>query len=252
VLRARCGQAGGHDMLKMLTGIAAAVIQPFKAKPAPVIPGTPTDSEMLDWMEARNGTYTGHVVFRWSGTGRGWRVHEIDSDYADVAYFSTVREAIMNAMMETMVDTYGSPPPTDTEMLNWLDSCSGRYTGKVIWRWSTRKRGWRLHETSWDGCKNTVRETIAQAMTEPLPCQRRLVNAALCLKCGDLPISRHRHDYVSCECNQIAVDGGNVYRRMCFKDGSEVGDVVDQDLYERLLPMQPKERLAEWKAMSKA
>ncbi len=38
-----------------------------------------------------------------------------------------------------------------------------------------------------------------------------LVNQVRCLKCGDTPFSRHRHDYVSCKCGAVAVDGGMDY-----------------------------------------
>jgi hypothetical protein len=38
-------------------------------------------------------------------------------------------------------------------------------------------------------------------------------NAAVCNKCGDTIISRHRHDYVQCSCGAIAVDGGQDYLR---------------------------------------
>lgn len=42
---------------------------------------------------------------------------------------------------------------------------------------------------------------------------RILVNAAECVFCGDYIQSKHRHDYVSCKCGLIAVDGGVDYLR---------------------------------------
>lgn len=53
---------------------------------------------------------------------------------------------------------------TDKEMLDWMDKQTGTYTGKVMWRWSIRSRGWRLHETSRPGAVTTVREAITNAM----------------------------------------------------------------------------------------
>ncbi len=44
-----------------------------------------------------------------------------------------------------------------------------------------------------------------------------LVNKIQCLLCEDIIISRHRHDYVSCECGEVSVDGGNSYARRSFK-----------------------------------
>lgn len=57
----------------------------------------PTDAEMLDWLEAQNAKaeYTGRCMFRWSETGRGWRLHEAPAGGA----FASVREAIADAML---------------------------------------------------------------------------------------------------------------------------------------------------------
>lgn len=38
-------------------------------------------------------------------------------------------------------------------------------------------------------------------------------NAAKCLRCNDILISHHRHDYVQCSCGAIFIDGGNDYMR---------------------------------------
>jgi hypothetical protein len=38
-------------------------------------------------------------------------------------------------------------------------------------------------------------------------------NAAQCAKCGDIIESKHRHDFVSCSCGAIFVDGGREYIR---------------------------------------
>lgn len=43
---------------------------------------------------------------------------------------------------------------------------------------------------------------------------RRLVqNQVECLKCGDKPLSAHRHDFNTCQCGSISVDGGLEYTR---------------------------------------
>lgn len=39
------------------------------------------------------------------------------------------------------------------------------------------------------------------------------VNKAKCLKCGDIIESKHRHDFVFCKCESVAVDGGKDYLR---------------------------------------
>ena len=38
-------------------------------------------------------------------------------------------------------------------------------------------------------------------------------NAARCKKCGTVIESKHRHDFVSCACGAIFVDGGHDYIR---------------------------------------
>jgi hypothetical protein len=55
---------------------------------------------------------------------------------------------------------------TDKELLDFLQAQNAKeiYTGKVIFRWSREKHGWRLQETSRTGAKEDVREAIADAM----------------------------------------------------------------------------------------
>lgn len=38
-------------------------------------------------------------------------------------------------------------------------------------------------------------------------------NAVTCLSCGDFIFSMHRHDFVTCTCGSISVDGGQEYLR---------------------------------------
>lgn len=42
-------------------------------------------------------------------------------------------------------------------------------------------------------------------------------NAAKCLKCGDVIFSKHRHDYVSCSCGNVSVDGGFDYSKRGYQ-----------------------------------
>ena len=41
------------------------------------------------------------------------------------------------------------------------------------------------------------------------------VNAIVCPKCGDTIFSRTRHDYRSCSCGNLAIDGGFDYIKIC-------------------------------------
>lgn len=44
-----------------------------------------------------------------------------------------------------------------------------------------------------------------------------LLNAVQCLKCDQVIVSTHRHDFKGCKCGQIAVDGGLEYTRRVGK-----------------------------------
>ena len=54
-------------------------------------------------------------------------------------------------------------------------------------------------------------------------------NSAKCLKCGDKIISKHRHDYVTCSCGNVSVDGGLDYCRRSFK---EMDTWIDTSIWE--------------------
>jgi len=60
------------------------------------------DSKRLDWLEKQNkeARYTGRCIFRWSTTGRGWRLHETSSAFGDIPTFTSVRDAIDHAMRQ--------------------------------------------------------------------------------------------------------------------------------------------------------
>lgn len=42
-------------------------------------------------------------------------------------------------------------------------------------------------------------------------------NAARCLKCGDVIESTYCHDFRTCSCGALSVDGGHEYLRRCFE-----------------------------------
>ena len=55
--------------------------------------------------------------------------------------------------------------------------------------------------------------------------ERIIRNAARCNHCGDIIESRHRHDFKSCSCGRIFVDGGHCYLRQgAMKD---INDFID-------------------------
>ena len=60
-------------------------------------------------------------------------------------------------------------------------------------------------------------------------------NAVTCKKCDDFIVSKHRHDFVTCSCGAISVDGGQSYLRrsgdleQCLDLSWEIPDEVYKD-----------------------
>lgn len=45
-------------------------------------------------------------------------------------------------------------------------------------------------------------------------------NSARCLDCGNEIVSGHRHDFVTCSCGNLSVDGGKSYTRRLFRNSN--------------------------------
>lgn len=56
-------------------------------------------------------------------------------------------------------------------------------------------------------------------------------NAIKCVKCGDIIESKSRHDFVTCGCGSVSVDGGNDYLRRIgnYNDWEDMSIVVNDD-----------------------
>jgi len=105
------------------------------------------------------------------------------------------------------------PDPDDPKTKNWVERrhncdgcCKGCYEG------FPGKPDW------WNDERHT-------------PDKRLILNRALCGKCGDTITSTSVHDYVSCSCGSISVDGGNEYQH-CSADSWE--NFVDLSIYEEI------------------
>ena len=57
------------------------------------------------------------------------------------------------------------------------------------------------------------------------------INAAKCHECGSFLESRNRHDYRTCECGNLSVDGGHDYIRRGFKDKDKIEELSIQRKY---------------------
>ena len=64
-----------------------------------------------------------------------------------------------------------------------------------------------------------------------------LSNQVRCLECGDEPFSAHRHDFKSCNCGAIAVDGGMEYLRRvgAVVEMEDISIVISDEHYRGLL-----------------
>jgi hypothetical protein len=59
-----------------------------------------------------------------------------------------------------------------------------------------------------------------------------ICNKAKCCKCGDIIESKHRHDFVSCKCGAIFVDGGHDYLRRGFKSFEDIEELSEEEEIE--------------------
>lgn len=58
-------------------------------------------------------------------------------------------------------------------------------------------------------------------------------NSAQCLSCGEILISKSRHDFVTCSCGRLSVDGGSWYAKRSFSVEPGAGYT---DMTEMYLP----------------
>ena len=61
-----------------------------------------------------------------------------------------------------------------------------------------------------------------------------VTNEAQCRLCGDVIESKHRHDFKSCKCGEITVDGGKEYIKRSARDLSNIIELSDtyDEVYE--------------------
>ena len=52
-------------------------------------------------------------------------------------------------------------------------------------------------------------------------------NAARCNHCGDVIESTYRHDFQTCRCGKVSVDGGHDYLRRCANTPDDYTDLTE-------------------------
>lgn len=83
----------------------------------------------------------------------------------------------------------------------------------------------RDYPLDWDARGGVMVRVLPDGGTEIDPDEYRLRgpkylyrNAAKCKGCLDIVESTHRHDFVTCSCGNLSVDGGHDYPRRVFGD----------------------------------
>ena len=71
-----------------------------------------------------------------------------------------------------------------------------------------------------------TRET--EGRDRPLSPRRKILrNAARCNHCGDVIESTYRHNFVTCSCGRVSVDGGLDYLRRCAESRDDYTDLSE-------------------------
>lgn len=62
--------------------------------------------------------------------------------------------------------------------------------------------------------------------------KKLIKNAIKCNHCGDIVESKSVHDFVTCSCGRVSVDGGLDYSKRCYK---EKGDFTELSEWEEVV-----------------
>lgn len=62
--------------------------------------------------------------------------------------------------------------------------------------------------------------------------KKLLINQAKCLLCGDIVTSKHSHDYVTCKCGNLSIDGGNEYPRRLYNKPNSYQDLSEYYIHK--------------------
>lgn len=65
-------------------------------------------------------------------------------------------------------------------------------------------------------------EAVRDGARPPQSSEPRIYkNKVRCCGCGDLIMSTSRHEFVTCKCGDVSVDGGTAYLRRVFREGAK-------------------------------
>ena len=67
------------------------------------------------------------------------------------------------------------------------------------------------------------------AETKPKHKIRIIRNTARCNHCGEVIESAYRHDFKTCSCGRVSVDGGHDYLRRCYASPDDYTDLSETE-----------------------
>lgn len=76
----------------------------------------------------------------------------------------------------------------------------------------------------------------AEALRKTLNVGKISKNASTCGTCKETIESRNRHDFVTCSCGSVSVDGGTWYCRRSYKTGAPYEDIIEEWPWLRGIP----------------
>lgn len=74
---------------------------------------------------------------------------------------------------------------------------------------------------------NFVTRSSTEAQRRKFNIGNIFINGAVCLKCKEFIRSKHEHDFRTCKCGAVAVDGGSWYAKRVFKKQTDFIDVIE-------------------------
>lgn len=84
------------------------------------------------------------------------------------------------------------------------------------------------HGYGWDQAEKNINQPKITELSYSAP-SRIISNKAKCAKCGDIIESKTVHDFVTCSCGAISVDGGKEY---CKRSAMNFEDLIEMSEYE--------------------
>ena len=74
----------------------------------------------------------------------------------------------------------------------------------------------------WDGVWDNLLKGVNPDNAKPKVKKSKYLNTIQCTNCNDILVSLDRHDYRTCKCGNVSLDGGDDYCKVNFSNPSDV------------------------------